>query len=256
MGIADDIAMAVKATPPYGGIDERVAFKVARNELGHLRFHGSDALANASRAVALCYLDRYSTYPEIVKAVTEVAFKQLAELELGGSSLPARLSPNFVLGRALAAAARDHAEADLDLVRDDFDERATMCLEDVIRADLRITLPHDKSPLGPARMAGVDMGRKIRSTQGITPKQVKDILRERLDDEDDRKMLKSLTYEDFEALARELMESYGGIEFDCEDASDLADRARELVEEREASDVTEAIDQDAPEAFTHEGIEK
>lgn len=252
MGIADDIAMAVKATPPYGDIDEGVVFKVARNELGHLHFHGSDALANASRAVALCYLDRYSTYPEIIKAVTEVAFKQLAELELGGSSLPSRLSPNFVLGRALAAAARDHAEADLDLVRDDFDERATMGLDDVIRADLRITLPHDKSPVDAARMAGVDMERKLRSAQWITPDEVKRLLVW-----SDRVDVERLTFEDFDTLARELMESYEGIEFDCNDAFDLAERAKDILEKRSCeSQATEAIDQDAPESGTPDELEK
>lgn len=177
------------------------------------------------------YVERFLDDPEwfvgpIAENALEAADRMWGDLVEGGSN---RWSDEFVVGHALAVAARNHALSDVRLVQEDFGARA---LEPGLRA------PLDRMGLvDAARLEGVDMRRPVRSAQTCTPQDVADRAAE-FDVEEEFGVegyvsaLDVLGPRDYEEIAEGFMESLGGLELDYADLEDIDYRIRDAVEER------------------------
>lgn len=161
------------------GLDLDTVMRVASNGIDKITERPAgeaDAHSEALRALAKSYLAHYEQYGAMIcDEVFGEAFRQLREAtRLGEASV--KFSHEFVCGRALAVSAVKHAQTDIDLVNDDFVQRATECL--------RI---YQLAPVGEAwegvpadRVVGADMSEKFTSAQYLTGALVKEWVEEEL----------------------------------------------------------------------------
>lgn len=217
-------------TPPED-LDMGLVDKVAGNELRLLAVNSGLApvFSEALHAVGKFYLVQYeSLSPDlVVDRVRDAAYEQAGQ----GPAVPAGATPEFVLGHALAACAWSHASADLDLVADDFIERATEALDDIELA------PASGENIGRDRAAGVDLGKAVRSAQAVTPGFIKNRFLDRMldpDDAIDRANGILLDDRDWVDVTYDFMSSLGGVDLDYQDYEDLWLRVRAKAAEKPA----------------------
>ena len=229
-----DMAEKKDEAPSWdSGLDLDTVMRVASNEIGKITERPAgeaDAHSEALRALAKSYLAHYEQYGAMIcDEVFGEAFRQLREAtRLGEASV--KFSHEFVCGRALAVSAVKHAQTDIDLVNDDFVQRATECL--------RI---YQLAPVGEAwegvpadRVVGADMSEEFRSAQSLSGKAVKLRVAEDLDPDDpeQRAVLNVLTEADYVALAKGLMDSYRNIDIDYADMEWIDEQAMRAAKEK------------------------
>lgn len=216
-----------------GGLDLDTVMRVANNEIGKITEKPggeADVHSEALRALAKSYLAYYEDRgAAICDEVFGEAFRQLREaVERGEAS--GGCTREFVCGRALAVAATNHAQADLDDEADDFVERATCCLQGYRLAPVGeawMDVPAD-------RMAGADMSKEFKSAQHLTGALAREWAEGEFDEHvaADRAALQSLSEQDWCDIAKEYMDAWRDVEFDIFDVQDVTDRARTKAAEK------------------------
>lgn len=208
-------------------LDMEQVGRIARNEARRLSGQMWDFLdfPVISGPLSERYVELYLEMPDervapIAGRALEEADEAWNDLVEGGAS---RWPDEFVVGHALAVAARDHACADTSWAVEAFAERAAE--------------PGDHSLLDrmgvvdAARLEGVDMDRAFRSAQTCTPRDVAERAAEH-EVEGYASALDLLGPRDFERIAEGLMESFGGLELDYQDYEDIDCRIADVVEEK------------------------
>ena len=184
-------------------LDMRAVLEVATNEArAHGKVNGIDC-----RALVESYARDYVKNRDILKDVAREAFEQFAD---NPPVTQAGVTPEFIVGNACAIAAGAHVKADLDNMWDEFEYRATVCLEDyeLTKAD---------GPVTADRMGGGRMTREYRSEQHCTPQDIHDIVAEKFDAE----VADKISVDDYEHEAERLMGNFFGIELDYADAEQV-----------------------------------
>lgn len=219
----------------FEDLDLELVGKVAHNEARMLAKSPWSAFDWESASIALsdCYIDRYLfSDDEIAAAITEQVAMEASENPDAVSGLPDGTPAEFLVGHAIAVAARDHACADIDLTSDEFAERAVEPVRDH-------ALTCRLEGVDAARAVGVDMGRRFESAQSVTPQQVKDIARE-MDELDvsciveGRSAADYLGPTDYEAIASNLMRSFRDVELGFDDIQDVRFRISDACEGKAA----------------------
>lgn len=215
-------------------LDMGLVGKVARTELRRIPTEAGVG-ANydqAARAVAEAYLASYLKDG----AGTVARVDELVRADAPGGAFPGplpdgqELTEEFAVGRTLAAAALEHARADLEAAREGFAERALAAAERVPFAENSKPFWEEIGNTGDyARLGGVDMLRSIRSGQTCTPKYVLDRAME-IDLPGGRTADEVITPDDCEGIAEGLMASFGDVELDYADDEDIYDKLRKAVD--------------------------
>lgn len=114
-----------------GGLDMELVGKIAHNELDKRK----TLLPNSDHALASEYIDAYIdvNYSEIIERYTEVLDTELSVEDFRNGEI----SPEFVLGLAIARGAESHASADIEYFSDEFSSRAVIEIEELGLPSLR-----------------------------------------------------------------------------------------------------------------------
>ena len=157
-------------------------------------------------ALVKTYARDYVNDAKIIETIAEEAFDQFTA---NPPTTQAGVTPEFIVGHACAVAAAAHVKADLDLVWDDFRERATEAL------------PYDlndiKGLVTADRLTGGRMEREYRSEQRCTPQQILDIVVDKYGTE----VAERIDVDDYEHEAERLMGNFFGIELNYADAEQV-----------------------------------
>ena len=108
-----------------GGLDMEFVGKIAHNELDKRKA----LLPNSEHALASEYIDAYIDVncSEIIECYTEVLDTELSVEDFRNGEI----SPEFVLGLAIARGAESHASADIEYFSDEFSSRAIIEIEEL-----------------------------------------------------------------------------------------------------------------------------
>lgn len=108
-----------------GELDMDLVGKIAHNELDKRKA----LLPNSEHALASEYIDFYIdvNYSEIIERYTEVLDTELSAEDFRNGEI----SPEFVLGLAIARGAESHASADIEFFSDEFSSRAVIEIEEL-----------------------------------------------------------------------------------------------------------------------------
>lgn len=114
-----------------GGLDMDLVGKIAHNELDKRKA----LLPNSDHALASEHIDFYIdvNYSEIIERYTEVLDTELSAEDFRNGEI----SPEFVLGLAIARGAESHASADIEYFSDEFSSRAVIEIEELGLPSLR-----------------------------------------------------------------------------------------------------------------------
>ncbi len=114
-----------------GGLDMEFVGKIAHNELDKRKA----LLPNSEHALASEYIDAYIDVncSEIIECYTEVLDTELSVEDFRNGEI----SPEFVLGLAIARGAESHASADIEYFSDEFSSRAIIEIEELGLPSLR-----------------------------------------------------------------------------------------------------------------------
>lgn len=114
-----------------GGLDMDLVGKIAHNELDKHKA----LLPNSDLALASEYIDFYIdvNYSEIIERYAEVLDTELSAEDFRNGEI----SPEFVLGLAIARGAESHASADIEYFSDEFSSRAVIEIEELGLPSLR-----------------------------------------------------------------------------------------------------------------------
>lgn len=113
-----------------GGLDMWLVNKIAHNELDKRK----GSLFNSEHALASEYIDDYiDDHPEIIESYTDVLDSELTAEDYGS----ARISPEFMLGDAIARGAASHASADIEYFGDEISSRAINEINELSMAQVR-----------------------------------------------------------------------------------------------------------------------
>lgn len=114
-----------------GGLDMNLIGKIAHNELDK----DKALLPNSDHALASEYIDFYIdvNYSEIIERYAEVLDTELSAEDFRNGEI----SPEFVLGLAIARGAESHASADIEYFSDEFSSRAVIEIEELGLPSLR-----------------------------------------------------------------------------------------------------------------------
>ena len=122
-------------------LDMELVGKIAHNELDkHKGFPFSTVSANSIRALASEYIDSYiyADDPDINEAYAAELDSQLSAEDYRGG----KISPEFMLGCAIALGAASHANGDIDYFGQEFKSRAVTEIEELglptLRSECRI----------------------------------------------------------------------------------------------------------------------
>ena len=222
----------------YDDLDLDTVMRAMRNELWLTEAKPSndpvdDAFSKAEDALSLAYATHY------VKAYGGEAARSIYETVCTSSPNEAEqcvhgLTEEWLLGRSLALAARSHVLADLDLVFDDFEERAITALEDGFETLL------DVGELDDARLAGVDMERRPDGAHCVSPAFVARLAHD-MDKFDCREIPEGktatamLSPADLAKIADEYNASLRDVEPDHDDESDIRGRISDALRSRDRS---------------------
>lgn len=114
-----------------GGLDMDLVGKIAHNELDK----DKALLPNSDHALASEYIDFYIdvNYSEIIERYAEVLDTELSAEDFRNGEI----SPEFVLGLAIARGAESHASADIEYFSDEFSSRAVIEIDELGLPSLR-----------------------------------------------------------------------------------------------------------------------
>ena len=114
-----------------GGLDIDLVGRIAHNELDKRKA----LLPNSDHALASEYIDFYIdvNYSAIIERYTEVLDTELSAEDFRNGEI----SPEFVLGLAIARGAESHASADIEYFSDEFSTRAVIEIEELGLPSLR-----------------------------------------------------------------------------------------------------------------------
>lgn len=114
-----------------GGLDMDLVGKIAHNELDKHKA----LLPNSDHALASEYIDFYIdvNYSAIIERYAEVLDTKLSAEDFRNGEI----SPEFVLGLAIARGAESHASADIEYFSDEFSSRAVIEIEELGLPSLR-----------------------------------------------------------------------------------------------------------------------
>ena len=134
-----------------GGLDMDLVGKIDHNELDKRK----TLLPDSEHALASEYIDFYIdvNYSEIIERYTEVLDTELSAEDFRNGEI----SPEFVLGRAIARGAESHASADIEYFSDEFSSRAVIEIEELCLLSLRC-MRHNADDFS---LAGVNPDRKF-----------------------------------------------------------------------------------------------
>lgn len=109
-------------------LDMELVSKIAHNELDKQKgFPFSSVSANSIRALASEYIDSYANDPGIIEAYAAELDSQLSVEDYRGG----KISPEFMLGCAIALGAASHANGDIDYFGQEFKSRAVTEIEEL-----------------------------------------------------------------------------------------------------------------------------
>lgn len=109
-------------------LDMELVGKIAHNELDKQKgFPFSSVSANSIRALASEYIDSYANDPGIIEAYAAELDSQLSVEDYRGG----KISPEFMLGCAIALGAASHANGDIDYFGQEFKSRAVTEIEEL-----------------------------------------------------------------------------------------------------------------------------
>lgn len=109
-------------------LDMELVSKIAHNELDkQIGFPFSSVSANSIRALASEYIDSYANDPGIIEAYAAELDSQLSVEDYRGG----KISPEFMLGCAIALGAASHANGDIDYFGQEFKSRAVTEIEEL-----------------------------------------------------------------------------------------------------------------------------
>lgn len=180
-----------------GGLDMDLVNKIAHNELDKRK----TLLPDSEHALASEYIDFYIdvNYSEIIERYTEVLDTELSAEDFRNGEI----SPEFVLGWAIARGAESHASADIEYFSDEFSSRAVIEIEELGLPSLRcMCLNADDFSL-----AGVNPDRKFP----IGFVSVRDVV-DAVDEFGSEHMKETLALADMERVASSLAEAEQCIE--------------------------------------------
>lgn len=180
-----------------GGLDMDLVNKIAHNELDKRK----TLLPDSEHALASEYIDFYIdvNYSEIIERYTEVLDTELSAEDFRNGEI----SPEFVLGWAIARGAESHASADIEYFSDEFSSRAVIEIEELGLPSLRcMCLNADDFSL-----AGVNPDRKFP----IGFVSVRDVV-DAVDEFGSEHMKETLAPADMERVASSLAEAEQCIE--------------------------------------------
>lgn len=134
-----------------GGLDMDLVNKIAHNELDKRK----TLLPDSEHALASEYIDFYIDVncSEIIERYTEVLDTELSAEDFRNGEI----SPEFVLGWAIARGAESHASADIEYFSDEFSSRAVIEIEELVLLSLRC-MRHNADDFS---LAGVNPDRKF-----------------------------------------------------------------------------------------------
>lgn len=115
-----------------GGLDMNLVSKIAHNELDKRK----NLLPNSEHALASEYIDCYIdvNYSEIIERYTEVLDTELSAEDFQNGEI----SPEFVLGLAIARGAESHANYVIEYFNDEFSSQATNEIYEVLAVHGRV----------------------------------------------------------------------------------------------------------------------
>lgn len=135
-------------------LDLELVGKIAHNELDkHKGFPFSTVSANSIRALASEYIDSYiyADDPDIIEAYAAELDSQLSAEDYRGG----KISPEFMLGCAIALGAASHANGDIDYFGQEFKSRAVTEIEELglpaLRNECRIADDFSLAGVNPDR---------------------------------------------------------------------------------------------------------
>lgn len=180
-----------------GGLDMELVGKIAHNELDKRK----TLLPDSEHALASEYIDFYIdvNYSEIIERYTEVLDTELSAEDFRNGEI----SPEFVLGWAIARGAESHASADIKYFSDEFSSRAVIEIEELGLPSLRC-MRHNADDFS---LAGVNPDRKF-PIGFVSVKDVADTINELGNDH----MKETLKPADMERVASSLAEAEQCIE--------------------------------------------
>lgn len=109
-------------------LDMELVSKIAHHELDKQKgFPFSSVSANSIRALASEYIDSYANDPGIIEAYAAELDSQLSVEDYRGG----KISPEFMLGCAIALGAASHANGDIDYFGQEFKSRAVTEIEEL-----------------------------------------------------------------------------------------------------------------------------
>lgn len=116
-----------------GGLDMWLVDKIAHNELDK-RKGPLGSLFNSVYALASEYIDAYiDDHPEVIESYTDVLDSELTAEDYGSD----RISPEFMLGAAIARGAASHASCDIENFGDEISSRAINEINELSMAQVR-----------------------------------------------------------------------------------------------------------------------
>ena len=234
----------------FDELDSETVERVMENELRRLAGDpsagdASDAVWRAaesamSLAYGMAYLNNYGG--EVARRIYGLMCQSM------GPGIPAEaglgdVTDEWLCGRALAISAWSHANADLDLAMDRFDERAVTALDDGLESLL------DCEPPDRWRLDGVSPELGQRSAQAVSARDVEEIAGDVGHDvcsavPSGMSASDVLSPADMARVARDFAESLGGVELGYDDIGDIRSRVTDLVAERasEADAPSDGVD--------------
>lgn len=109
-------------------LDMELVSKIAHNELDkQIGFPFISVSANSIRALASEYIDSYANDPGIIEAYAAELDSQLSVEDYRGG----KISPEFMLGCAIALGAASHTNGDIDYFGQEFKSRAVTEIEEL-----------------------------------------------------------------------------------------------------------------------------
>lgn len=113
-----------------GGLDMWLVNKIAHNELDKRK----GPLFNSEHALASEYIDAYiDDHPEVIENYTDMLDSELTAADFEGG----RISPEFMLGAAIARGAASHASCDIENFGDEISSRAINEIGELSMAKVR-----------------------------------------------------------------------------------------------------------------------
>lgn len=133
-----------------GGLDMWLVNKIAHNELDKSK----GPLFNSVYALASEYIDAYiDDHPEVIETYTDMLDSELTATDFEGG----RISPEFMLGAAIARGAASHASCDIENFGDEISSRAINEINELSMAQVRF----DCRKADDFSLAGVNPGSKF-----------------------------------------------------------------------------------------------